>query len=93
MDGKDLVIEAVDSLGNPITTEALVSVTCRWEDKQDKYVDENGDDRRGNAKVMTSELIDVGETLVYGGRRYEVVSKRPAIRLGGTERFRTLILL
>ena len=93
MDGEDLLIEAVDSLGNPINSESLVNVTCRWEDKQEKYVDENGNDRRGNAKVMTSELIDVGETLIYGSRRYEVVSKRPAVRLGGSERFRTLILL
>lgn len=93
MDGEDLHIEAVDTLGNPITTESLVDVTCRWEGKQEKYVDENGDDRRGNAKVITSELIDVGETLIYGGRRYEVVLIKPAVRLGGSERFRTLILI
>jgi len=48
------------------TFDSPVSVSVRWEDKQEMFIDENGQEKISKAVVFLSQDVDVGGWLYLG---------------------------
>ena len=44
-----------------------VEITCRWEDRSDKYIDDNGEEKVSRSVVYTPSDVDVGGYMYLGG--------------------------
>jgi hypothetical protein len=86
---------AVDGGGAEITATTWEDFACRWEEKAVPYWNDLGAFILSDAKVICEEAIEAGDWIRLSpdtGFGSEVKSMKPAVGLGGSESFRTLLL-
>lgn len=57
--------EPFDSHGRPVFADP-VEISCRWEDKTEKFVDQNGEEVLSQAKVFVDRDVCIGGVLMLG---------------------------
>lgn len=86
---------ALDTYGNPLSVTTWEEFKCRWEDKTVPYWTTGGAFTLSNGKVMTGAVIEIADVIrlqSVGGSGRSVVQVKPAVELGGSEEFRTVLI-
>jgi len=80
----------LNEYGEPVTSSKLIKV--RWEDVQELFMDDDGQETVSNAKVLCAENVQKGDLLEYSGRSWPVRKVSAIPWLDGSVTHREVLL-
>lgn len=90
----NIMIEAIDSGGAPITEETETPIDCRFQDSQKSFRDASGSWSTSQAVAYVNDSgCDIGGIFSHGGYDYQIAQVSVMAGLSGSEEGRKLMLV